>query len=173
MTSNSCDKNQDASALPADIQLAVTRAWIGTHSDPAIPMNRFCRALMTAMAPEAMLYLDLEEVRDLFKNGDLALGYGRASLGDGALVKACQDSLRCESLVVRSSSEGSSGMLVVINAPRIAAVKLSEIRNGLRVIWQGASKASNHLYSTIHDDESAGDAIEVFLFVVKSDLIKV
>jgi cell division GTPase FtsZ len=173
MTSNSCVQDQATSALPADIQLAVTRAWIGAHPDPAISTNRFRRTLMKAMAPEAMLYLDLEEVRDLFKNGDLALGYGRAPLGNGALVKACQASLRCESLMEQSSSEGTSGILVVINAPRSAAVKLSEVRDGLCVIWQWASKASNHLYSTIHDDEIAGEAIEVYLFAVKSDSIKV
>ncbi len=144
MPFNSFVQNQVASALPADIQLTVTRAWIRTHPDPAISTNRFRHALMKAMAPEAMLYLDLEEVRDLFNNGNLALGYGRAPLGDGAVVKACQASLRCESLVERSSSEGSSGMLIVSNAPRIAAVKFSELTRDLAGGIEGIESPLQH-----------------------------
>lgn len=155
--------------LPADIKIAVEGAWIGTNPDSGISTNEFIRALKLAMAPDAMLYLDLDEVRNLFKNGDLALGYGRAPLGDGALVQACHASIRCESLVGQSSSESTSGILIVINAPRIAGVKLSEVRDGLRVILQWASKASNHLYSTIHDYDDAGESIEVYLFAVSCD----
>ena len=169
MTSNSCVQDQSACALPADIQLAVTRAWIGVHPDPAISTNRFLRALMKAMAPEAMLYLHLEEVRDLFKNGDLALGYGRAPLGEGAIFKACQALLRCASLVKRSSYEGTSATLVIINTPRIANLKYIEVRDSLRMIWHWASEASNQIYSTINDNEIAEECVEVYLFAVKSD----
>lgn len=161
-----------ACTLPSDIHGAVSRALSDVNACPdsslkkSVLLDRFCQSLMAAIAPETMLYLDLEDVRDLLGMGELSLGYGRASLGEGALVKACQLSLQCESMMNRSDSPGASGILVIINAPRSLALKLSEVRDGLREIWRWRSETSRSWYTLVHE-ESASDVIEVYLFMVR------
>lgn len=159
--------------LPEDIHSAVSCALSnenccsGFNLKKSVLLDRFCRSLTAAIAPETMLYLDLEDVRDLLiKRGELALGYGRTNLGEGALVKACQLSLQCESMMNRFDSPMASGILVIINAPRSPALKLSEVRDGLREIWRWRSETSRSWYTLVHE-ENADDVIEVYLFMVR------
>lgn len=162
--------------LPEDVYAAIRCALNGVSGGSESDLDkyellaRFCRSLKAAIAPKTMLYLDLEDVRDLLNRGELALGYGRAKLGEGALVKACQLSFQCNSMMHRSDSSGVSGILVIINVPSRISLKLSEVRDGLQEIWRRNSETSKSWYTLVHE-ESAGDVIEVYLFMVRNSML--
>jgi hypothetical protein len=145
----------------------------GFNTDPEldISLDRFFRAITTALDPETILHVDLENIRNVLRRGHLALGYGRASLSsDGAVLQACLASLRCESLTSLSAAPMATEILIIMNSPWSAAVKLIEVREGLRAIslWGENDCGKLHSqYTMIHNEESAGDAIEVYLFVAR------
>ena len=170
MTSNSCIQSQSSFALPADIFLSVTRAWTGQNSysgcnpERSIAPDHFCEAIRIAFTSPNMA--DLDEVRTLLNRGELALGYGRAPAGEGALLKACQASLQSEPFTLRSDFSKASGILTIIKVSKSTEIKLKEVREGLREIWQWGSETSDRIYA-LAQEESAGESIEVYLFMVR------
>ncbi len=156
--------------LPADIQAAMSGALACKvfNGDEGASQTfnpvMFCRAVMSAVAPDSVMAIDLDDVRSLLGQGRIHLGYSQSFINEGTVIKACK------ALTQRSLNETpdllhtASGILVMIRTPPHAAIKLSEIRTGLREMWQHIPDTAQSIYAYTHSD-SLTDTVEIYTLV--------
>jgi DNA segregation ATPase FtsK/SpoIIIE-like protein len=134
----------------------------GTHQ----PWNteEFCLSIKSALGSDSIISIDLDDIRSLLGQGDISLGYGHTIAREGAAIKACKASIHGHLIENPDLLRTATGILVIIRTPRHATVKLSEVRDGLREIWQHSSDSAQCIYAYIHGD-IAVDAIEVYTLV--------
>ena len=120
---------------------------------------------MSALGPDSVISIEFDEVRSLIGQGYLSLGYGQAPTDTGNVIQACKASVHGLLTENRDLLQTATGVLIIIRTPQNAAVKLSEIRTGLREIWQHSPDSAQRLYSCIAGEATTGRH-EVYTLVV-------
>ena len=159
--------------LPADLQAAMDHAVTcksfifdgGTAQ--TFNIEECCRAMMSALDSDSVISIDLDDVRSLLNQGRISAGHDRTLIGEGAVIKACKTSIQGSLIESPDLLRTATGILVIIQTPQNSAIKLSEVRNGLREIWQHCPDSAQCIYACIHGD-SAVDAIEVYTLVANN-----
>ncbi len=156
--------------LPTEFQTAMSQAQryapftlnTGTHQ----PWNieKFCLAIKSALDSDSIISIDFDDIRSLLGQGHLSLGYGHNIPREGAVIKACKASIHGHLIENPDLLRTATGILIIIRTPRHATIKLSEVRDGLREIWQYSSDSAQCMYACIHGDSTV-DAIEVYTLV--------
>lgn len=157
--------------LPADLRTAMNRALTcksftsGAGISHAVNIEGCCRAMMSALSSDSVISIDLDDIRSLLGQGHLSLGYGHNIAREGAVIKACKASVQGRLIENPDLLRTATGILVIIRTPKHADIKLSEVRDGLREIWQHSSDAVQRIYTCI-DADSLTDTVEVYTLVV-------
>ena len=157
--------------LPTEFQTAMSQAQryapftlnTGTHQ----PWNieKFCLAIKSALDSDSIISIDFDDIRSLLGQGHLSLGYGHNIPREGAVIKACKASVQGRLIENPDLLRTATGILVIIRTPKHANIKLSEVRDGLREIWQHSSDAVQRIYTCI-DADNLTDTVEVYTLVV-------
>ena len=156
--------------LPADLRTIMSHALTcksftacaGTSQ--AENIEGCCRAMISALGSDSVISIDLDDIRSLLGQGHISLGYGHTIATEGAVIKACKASVQGNLIEDPDLLRTATGILVIIRTPKHAAIKLSEVRDGLREIWQHSPDAAQRSYTFIHAD-SLTDAFEVYTLV--------
>lgn len=156
--------------LPNDLRIAIKGASLPLGAAAAQPVNveGCCQAVMSALGPDSVISIELDEVRSLIGQGYLSLGYGQAPTDTGNIIQACKASVHGLLTENPDLLQTATGVLVIIRTPQNAAVKLSEIRTGLREIWQHSPDSAQRLYSCIASEATTGRH-EVYTLVVNDN----
>lgn len=119
---------------------------------------------MSALGPDSVLSIELDEVRSLIGQACLSLWYGQAPADTDNIIQACKASIH--GLLTKNPDllQTATGVLVIIRTPQHASVKLSDIRAGLREIWQQNPDSAKCLYSCIAGQAATGQH-EVYTLV--------
>lgn len=159
--------------LPADLRTAMNRALTcksftsGAGISHAVNIEGCCRAMMSALSSDSVISIDLDDIRSLLSQGHLSLGYGHTIATEGAFTKACKASVQGHLIENPDLLRTATGILVIIRTPKHAAIKLIEVRDGLREIWQHSPDVAQRSYTFIHAD-SLTDAFDVYTLVVNN-----
>jgi len=157
--------------LPGDLQAAMNHALTFTSltSDAGTPQTVIiegcCRAMMSALGSDSIVSIDLADIRSLIDQGRISVGYGQTFVSEGAVIKACKASIQGSLIEIPDLLRTATGILVVIRTPQNAAIKLSEVRDGLREIWQHSPDEAQRIYTCV-DADSLTDTFEVYTLVV-------
>ena len=153
--------------LPSDLRIAIKGASIQLDAAGPQPVivEGCCQAMTSALGPESVISIEPDEVRSLIGQGCLSLGYGEAPTDTDNIIQACKASIH--GLLTKNPDllQTATGVLVIIRTPQHATIKLSDIRAGLREIWQHSPDSANCLYSCIAGEAATGQH-EVYTLVV-------
>ena len=159
--------------LPTEFQTAMNHALActpfasdtGAHQPWKI--EEFCLVMKSALASDSIISIDLDDISSLLSQGHLSLGYGHTIATEGAFTKACKASVQGHLIENPDLLRTATGILVIIRTPKHAAIKLIEVRDGLREIWQHSPDVVQRSYTFIHAD-SLTDAFDVYTLVVNN-----